>query len=368
MAPLKRSVVIFASLALLAAVAYLVYIQARPRSLPDGLIQANGRLEGDHVIVSPKVASRIAAIRVREGDAVSAGQVLATLDDAQVSAKVRQAGAAADAARSQLEAAKSAYQVLRREVPISIAGAEAALSRARHNASKAQAATAQAQRDLERAKMLVARHFIDPQRAEQADLALTAASADERSARDAVTQADRQLADARLGWDRLQAKAAEIAALEAQLAQAQATLEEARSVLDDLTLKAPSPGVVLIRFRETGEVLGAGSPIFDIVDLDKLYLNVYVPETQIGKLRLNLPARIYTDTFPDTPFAATVKTISSRAEFTPKEVQTQDERTKLTYAVRLYLDRNPDHRLTPGLPADAVIRWKEGVEWMKPRW
>jgi HlyD family secretion protein len=102
------------------------------------------------------------------------------------------------------------------------------------------------------------------------------------------------------------------------------------------------------------------------VDLDRLYLKVYVAEAEIGKLRLGIPARIYTDAFPDTPFEAVVRYIASSAEFTPKEVQTQDERVKLVYAVKLYVTSNPGHRLTPGLPADAVIQWKEGATWAKP--
>lgn len=369
MSTFRRPVVFLPLAALLAAVAaYFVYLHNSRHDMPDGLIQANGRIEGDHVIVAPKFPSRIADLRVREGDAVVAGQILATLDDAQLNAKARQASSAVDASRSLVEAARSAYTVLKNEVPIAIAVAETALSRAHHAEARAQAAAGQAARDAERVRMLVARNFVDPQRAEQADLAVTLARADERSASEAVTQAQKQLADARLGPERLKARLAEIAALEAQQAQAMAALEEARSVLDDLIIRAPSNGVVLIRFREKGEVVGAGSPLFDIVDLDKLYLSVFVPETQIGKLRLHLPARIHTDAFPGQPYPATVKLISSRAEFTPKEVQTKDERTKLTYAVRLYLDSNPEHRLTPGMPADAVIRWKEGVEWTNPRW
>lgn len=365
---IRRPVVFLSLAALLAAIAVFLYLRAEDRGLPDGLIQANGRIEGDHVIVAPKIASRIAELHVREGDAVSDGQVLAVMDDAQASARVRQAGSAVDAARSQVDAAKRSYSVMKNEIPIAIAVAQATLSRARHAATKAQAASQQAARDADRAHMLVARNFVDPQRAEQAELVLATARSEEQSAQAAVLQAEKQLADARLGPQRLTAKEAEITALEAQLAQASGALDEARSVLDDLTIKTPSRGVVLVRYREKGEVLGAGSPMFDIVDLDRLYLNVFVPEPLIGKLRRNLPARIHVDAFPDTPFAATVKTISSRAEFTPKEVQTTDERTKLTYAVRLYLDSNPEHRLTPGMPADAVIRWKEGVEWMKPRW
>jgi len=115
-------------------------------------------------------------------------------------------------------------------------------------------------------------------------------------------------------------------------------------------------------------VVNAGMPLLELVDLDRLYLKVYVPEKDIGKVRRGLPARIHADAFPNEPFDATVRYIASRAEFTPKEVQTPDERTKLVYEVRLYLERNPDHRLTPGLPADAIIRWKEDVAWAAPRW
>jgi HlyD family secretion protein len=139
-------------------------------------------------------------------------------------------------------------------------------------------------------------------------------------------------------------------------------------VLDDFQIVAPSTGTITTRIADSGEVVGAGSPLFDLVDMDRLYLKVYVAENLVGKLRRGLPARIYTDAFPDQPFEAELRYIASRAEFTPKEVQTPDERVKLVYAAKLYLIDNPDHRLTPGMPADAVIRWKETVPWAKPQW
>jgi HlyD family secretion protein len=98
------------------------------------------------------------------------------------------------------------------------------------------------------------------------------------------------------------------------------------------------------------------------------YVKAYVPENQIGKVKLGLPAKVYVDAYPNQPFDATVRYIASDAEFTPKEVQTPDERVKLVYAVKLYLKENPGHRLTPGMPADAIIRWKEGVPWRRPQY
>jgi HlyD family secretion protein len=199
-------------------------------------------------------------------------------------------------------------------------------------------------------------------------LASEVAANQARSAEEAVRVAERQLAQARLGDERLRAKADEVKARAAQLDQARAGLAEAESVRADLTLAAPSSGIITQRLVNVGEVAAAGAPLFDIVDLDRLYLQVYVPEKDIGKVRLGLPARIYTDALPNEPLAATVRYIAAQAQFTPKEVQTPDERVKLVYEVRLYLDANPQHRATPGLPADAVIRWQQDAPWARPRW
>jgi HlyD family secretion protein len=126
--------------------------------------------------------------------------------------------------------------------------------------------------------------------------------------------------------------------------------------------------MVVNRIRDNGEVVTSGSPILEVVNLDRLYLKAYVPENQIGRIRLGLPAQVYVDAYPNEPFDATVGYISSSAEFTPKEVQTPDARVKLVYAVKLYLKNNPNHRLTPGMPEDAIIRWKEGVPWKRPQY
>ena len=277
----------------------------RVTPLPEGLVQANGRIEGDHYTVAGKVAGKIIELRAREGDEVKKGQVLAKLDDAQINAKVLQAQKGLVAAEALCRAAEVSEQ--------------------------------QSRHDQARLQNLQHKNSASKQAAEQATSA----------------------------WKVAKEK---LAAAHAQCGVSTAALQEVLSLKDDLTIYAPAKGIITTRVVDEGEVLAAGSPLFDIVDLDRLYLKVYVPEFQIGKVRLGLPARIYSDAFPDKPFPATVRYIASRAEFTPKEVQTPDERVKLVYAVKLYLTENPDHKLTPGLPADAVIRWKEGIEWEKPHW
>ena len=353
-------------LIVLAAAAWWLWLRIPP--LPEGLIQANGRIEGDHFIVAGKLPGKVAELLSREGDSVERGRVLARLDDAQVRAKVDQARQAAAALQAQVQAAQTGLEVARKDLPLAIQTAEANLAHARAQRASASSSAEQAARDAERFRRLAETGTVDRHRYEQMALASEVAANQARSAEEAVRVAERQLAQARLGDERLRAKADEVKALAAQLDQARAGLAEAESVRADLTIAAPASGIITQRLVNAGEVVAAGSPLFDIVDLDRLYLQVYVPEKDIGKVRLGLPARIYTDAFPDRPLAATVRYIAAQAQFTPKEVQTPDERVKLVYEVRLYLDANPEHRATPGLPADAVIRWKEDAPWAKPRW
>ncbi len=302
---MKKVAAVFAVLVAVAAVywAYAAFVRVEP--LPEGLIQANGRMEGDQVIVSSKYPGRVAEFYVNEGDSVSAGQKLAQLDDKEIKTKVRQADQGVSALQHEVEAVRSNF--------------------------------AQAQRDAKRFEDLLAEGTATKRESEEAQLALDVARQKLEAAR-------------------------------SQLRGAKAADDEAGIVRDEMTLFAPSAGVVTNRLQEVGAVVAAGSPLLSLVNLDALYLKVYVPEKQIGKLRLHLPAKIYTDAFPDTPFDASVGFIASRAEFTPKEVQTPDERVKLVYAVKLNLKNNPDQRLTPGIPADAVIRWDDNVAWAKPRW
>ncbi len=335
--------------------------------LPDGLIQANGRIEGDHVTVASKFPGRIHTLLAREGATVRAGQVLIQLDDSQTNARVQQAKHAAEALEAQVQSAHMTLAVINLDVPLAIERAEAQVAKAKDTVDKALSVEREARSDAQRFRDLAAKDQASIQQRDQAAMRWEVAQKDIASARSALIQATKELAQAELGWKRIFAKELDVNALERRRDQADAVLDEAESVLKDMTITAPTNGTVTTRMVDVGEVVSAGAPLLELVDLDRLFLKVYVPEVQIGKLRLDLPARIYTDAFPDQPFDATVRYIASKAEFTPKEVQTPDERVKLIYAVKLYLTENLDHRLTPGLPADAIIRWREDVAWLRPR-
>ena len=302
---------------------------------PEGLVQANGRFEGDHYTVSSKWPGRVIELLKREGDQVEKCQVMVKLDDAQTRAKVNQAKAAVDVKKAELKVAQTALSVFKKNVPLKIDTAKAGLNHADAELVSSLATEELMLKDSERFRELLKKETVEKRRSEQADLSWKVARSKHSTDQAARTRAEKLLAEAQLGREQIKVKESEVDALAAQLAQAEAALAEAQSILADLVIQASATGMVTTRIVDNGEMVAAGSPLFDIVDLDRLYLKVYVPEKEIGKVRLGLPAQIYTDAFPDQPFPATLRYIASQAEFTPKEVQTPDERVKLVYAVKL---------------------------------
>jgi len=365
--PLRKQMPKLIGLGVAAALVSGYFIFRAPAQAP-GLIAANGRMEGDDIVVATKVAARVAKLLVDEGAVVTGGQELARLDDAQVKARVRQAQQALATLDARVRAAMTTLATLKRQVPLEISTAQAVVGEAEAGLAKAKAQEEQAERDAGRYKELARQDVVEPQRAEQYDLAWNEARRARESAAATRSKTREQLLVAQLGPERIRASEDDLAALTAERDQAQAALDEARSNLSDLTILAPSDGVVKTKLAQLGEVLQAGGALFGLVDLNRLYLKVYVPEKDIGQVRLGQKAMIYADALPDKPLPATVGYISSQAEFTPKEVQTRDERVKLVFAVKLYLDANPGHAMTPGLPADAAIRIDAAAPWKRPKW
>ena len=340
---------------------------AGSRALPRGLIQLNGRIEGDAITIATKQPGRLVALAVREGATVRAGQTLASLDDVAARARLAQSVAARDVAVARADTARAELALLRKQLPLGVASAEAALQVAEASLARTRMEERQAAREQARSRTLGRSGAIDRQTTERSDLVRDSAVQAVASASAARTGASSALGSARLGPDQLSAKAASIVALDAMVRQAQAVVDEAQSALDDLTIASPAAGTITTRFVDLGEIINAGTPMFQLVDLDRLYVKAFVPESDVGKVRLGMPARVYTDAFPERPLEGQVRFIASRAEFTPREVQTRDERVKLVYVVKIYVDDNRRGQLVPGLVADAVVRWQEDAPWAAPR-
>jgi len=146
----------------------------------------------------------------------------------------------------------------------------------------------------------------------------------------------------------------QIALATANVENAEQAIKLAKIILDYTILAAPFDGVITVRQAELGEIMVPGTPVMTLADLDHIWLRAYINETDIGKIRLDQPAKVTTDTYPGKSYKGRVSFISSSAEFTPKSVETHAERVTLVYRIKIDID-NPTHELVPGMPADALL-------------
>jgi HlyD family secretion protein len=322
---------------------------------PPDRIAASGRIEGRITQVTPKVSGTIAELPVDEGMSVAAGARLALLDEPTLRERRRAVQEQQSTLQHRLASERTAYTVAEHELPLRIAQARAALDEAQARLAAAQADRAQAGTDARRITTLAAQKLAAEQQAETARLRADVTAKTAQAAVSAVQAASKNLDLAQLGDQRLASQAQALAALDSQVQQATAQLAELDTEIGYLDIPSPLAGVVLTRSVELGEQVAPGSPLFSLVDLNRLYLKVYVPEPLIGRVALGQRAEVSVDAFPDKAFAATVTKVATAAEFTPKNVETKEERVKLVFAVELSLTENPGGVLKPGMPADGVI-------------
>jgi HlyD family secretion protein len=330
---------------------------------PPGLLSASGRIEGRVTTLTPKTGAWVVALHVDEGQAVRQGDPLATLDDQAQRERVRAAQEQVNALARRLAAANSQLGMVERQTTLQTEQAAAEQREAQARLARTRADLAQSERDAQRSAMLVAKELIAPQEGEHARLKVEVAANAVREAEEGLVSSDKRLALARVGLQQVEILRAERDALARQRAQADAQLAEQQSHVADFSVKSPIDGRVLTRTVERGERVEAGTPLFTLVDLDRLYVKIYVPEPSIGKVALGQEARVYVDAYPGRAFPARVSRVAQEAEFTPKNVETKEERVKLVFAVEVALRENPDGVLKPGMPADAVIRWQPDAPW-----
>jgi HlyD family secretion protein len=294
------------------------------------LLSASGTVEATEARIGFQASGRIETVGAREGDAVAAGAVLAELDRAETEARRQQASAQAAAARAFLR------ELERGSRPEEIAQGRSALAAAAERVRDAQ-------RDLDRTKALFEGGAVSREAFDKARLTLDLAQSQHDQAREQVTILETG------------PRREKIDAQRAQLAQAEAAVRVIDATLAAMTIRAPFDGVVTVRHREPGEIVAAGSPVLTIMNPDDRWVRIYVPETRIGAVRVGQAATITTDTFPEKTYRGEVSVISTEAEFTPKTVQTTEERVKLVYAVKVRVTGDPARDLKPGMPADVGL-------------
>ncbi len=301
---------------------------ARPGDA-NGLV-ASGTVEATDAQLGFQAAGRIARLAPREGDRVAAGDELARLDSSELEARRTQALAQVAAARAQLDELVAGSR--REEV-----------SQGRSALAAAENRLADAERDAARAQTLLAGRAVSREALDKATLAVDLA----RRQRDQVTE---QLAL----LERDRAPSASPAPVRSSRRPKRRSRHSMRP-LANTRLIAPFAGVVTVRHREPGEIVAAGSAVVTLMNPDDRWVRIYVPENRLGKVAVGQRAEISSDTFPGRRYDGQVAFISSTAEFTPKNVQTTEERVKLVYAVKVRVTGDPGEELKPGLPADVRL-------------
>ncbi len=326
---MKRKRLIVLPIVIVAVLALVLWMRSARGDEPDSL-GTSGTVEATEAQLGIQGSGRIDSIAVREGDVVRQGQLLAWLDRAELDARRLQAAAQEAAARAQLL-----------ELQHGSRSEEVGQARAAQAAASAKANDAA--RDYARARTLYEGGAVSREQYDNAATALAVARSEER----------RLSEQARLVGTGPRPE--RIAAARAALQQASAALAAADAQLANLSLRAPFDGVVSVKHREAGEVVAPGAPLLTLTNLSDRWVRIYVPENRLAAVRLGGTATITSDTWPDKRYGGTIAFIAPEAEFTPKSVQTAEERVKLVYAVKVRISGDPARDLKPGMPADVQL-------------
>ncbi|WP_136478663.1 HlyD family secretion protein [Pseudomonas sp. DG56-2] len=303
-----------ALIALLLAAGGLGYWKSLHDRLPDGLSMGNGRLESTEVQIASKIPGRLAEVLVDEGDKVKQGQLLARIDTRTLEAQRSQAEAEVLRAKENYSAAQANVQLRQSELLL-------------------------ASQELKRVKEIFLRKYASQQLLDQQQARYDTASSAVVAAR------------------------AQLAAIKAAIGAAEAQVAQLTSEIDDSSLRAPLDGIIQLRLAEPGEVLGAGGRVLMLINPNDQYMNLYLPASTTGRLTVGDEARIILDALPDKALPAKIAFVAAKAQFTPKQVETRDERQKLVFRVKLRLtEPSAVPQAKPGMPGAGYVRTAE-VDW-----
>lgn len=323
-----------------------VWQSLQTKGLPDSFASSNGRIEAVEIDIATKTAGRLENILVDEGDFVTVGQVLAKMDTAVLEAQLKEALARLQQAQIGVKTAES--QVIQRKSEKQAADALIEQRRAELDA---------AQRRLARSEKLAAKDAIpvaklDDDRAafQAAKAAVAAAQAQSAAAQAAISQAKSNVVSAK-------------SAVEA----AQATIQRIKADINDSVLKAPRDGRVQYRVAQPGEVLSPGGVVLNMVDLTDVYMTFFLPTEQAGRVALGAEARLVLDAAPQYVVPAEISFVADVAQFTPKTVETEEERQKLMFRIKARIApdllREHLHQVKTGLPGMAYVRLDPQADW-----
>ncbi len=307
----------------------LYYLFSRDKEEEGTVIKVSGNIEATEVDVGFKISGRIVSRFVEEGDWVDQGKVLAKLDDEDLRNRVEVARATLTSARARLS------KLLSGSRPEEIRQAEANLDQARFDLENKEI-------QYERMKSLFERKVIPKETLDNAEAVFKIAKASFQKAMENYTLV------------REGPRREDIEDARAQVEQARASLKLNETQLSYTTLRSPISGIVLVKSGEIGEVVNPGTSILTLADIEHVWLKAYIPETDLSKVKWGQEVIVNTDLRPKKDYRGKISFISSQAEFTPKQIQTEKERVTLVYRIKVDIS-NKDRELKPGMPADGKI-------------
>jgi HlyD family secretion protein len=325
---------------------YYAWTKLNSSGLPEGIASGNGRIEAVEVDISTKTPGRVREILVHEGDFVKAGQVLAHMDTEQLEAQRRQAGAQLQRAVISVETAESLVTQRKAERTAAAAVVD-------QREAQLDAATRRLARSVQLAKTnTVAQQVLDDDRAQM------------HGAKAAMSAAQAQLAASDAG---IRTATALVIDAKAAVDAAKAAIESIAADINDSTLKSPRDGRVQYRVAEPGEVLPPGGRVLNLVDLGDVHMTFFLPTAQAGRLAVGADVRLVLDAVPHLVIPAKVSFVADVAQFTPKTVETEEEREKLMFRIKAKVPpellRKYILQVKTGLPGMAYVRLEPEAEW-----
>ena len=318
----------------------------KPHGLPEGFASSNGRIEATEIDVAAKIAGRIQEILVKEGDLVTAGQLLARMDTSVLQAQRREAEAQLKVALVAVDTAK--LMVAQRE-----AEKEAAQSVVEQRAAELDAA----EKRLARTEPLVKERAVTALQVDDDRARVQAGKAAVSAAKAQVAASDSEIGSAR----------SQVATAEANVEGARANIQRIQADINDSDLKSPKGGRVQYKIAEAGEVVAAGGRVLNLVDLSEVYMTFYLPTATAGRIAEGADVHLVLDAYPQYVLPAKATFVSDVAQFTPKTVQTQEERLKLTFRIKAHIapDLLKQHikEVKTGLPGVAYVQLDRMAAW-----
>jgi HlyD family secretion protein len=335
----KKKVIIAVFASLFIGAALLVYVGQNHQKSKE--LFYSGTIETTQAKLSFQIPGRVLSVHVQEGQSVAKNQVIAELDPAEFTSRYEQARANLDRAQKVRKQLETALAISKKTLPAEVARAEAGVKSARDS-------LADAEKNYRRFEDLFSKNVVTEKERDTLKLHYDVAQS-------RLAESESVLRLGRGNLERIEAARNDIATAVAQIDVARAALAQAAIQLEYTRLKSPLDGVVTSRNIEPGETVNIGREVITISDLARVDLKIFVDETAIGHVRPGMIVDVSIDTFPGRIYKGTVSFVSPEGEFTPKIIQTQKERVKLVYLVKVSIP-NPNHELKAGMPADARLR------------